>query len=429
MPDDAGRISEILERARDEPGRDVWLGLVDRGEKGPYPTVANALVILGNDGRVGGMLGYDEFSDAALLLEPPPVPQDGAPRLPGPYPRPWGGADVALVHGWLQRAWSGKFSRDTTEAAMLAVASMRRFHPVRDWLGRLAWDGEERLATWISVAFGAARDEYHTAVGTKFLVAAVRRVRRPGCKFDAMPVLEGAQDQGKSRACRALFGDEWFSDAMPHDMGSRDAALALLGIWGLELGELDGLIRSEVETVKAFLSRQVDRYRPPYGKAFIERPRQGVLIGTTNQHDYLRDTTGNRRFWPVRCEGADADWIASVREQLWAEAAVREADGEPLWLDDDAVRVAARAQQAERLAEDVWTAPILDYLYNGIGGRLGKVRMADLLTHALGLSRDKQTRSNEMRVASVLRAERWTPRVVWEEKRPMRAWVAPEDEA
>lgn len=426
MPDDGERVFRVLEGAKGRSGRATdWLGLLEKGDKGYYPTVANALLILGNDERVAGMLGFDEFRDKPLLLAAPPPPQDTSPSLPGPYPRSWNAADTALVHAWLQRSWTGKFTAATTEAAMIAVASLRRFHPVRDWLAGLAWDGVPRLGTWLHHAFGCPKDAYHDAVGTKFLVAAVRRVRLPGCKFDAMPVLEGAQDQGKSRACRALFGEAWFSDSMPHDMGSRDAALSLLGVWGLELGELDGLIRSEVETVKAFLSRQVDHYRPPYGKDFVDRPRQGVLIGTTNQHDYLKDATGNRRFWPIRCTKAEADWIAEVREQLWAEAAALEAEGEPLWLEDSTIRDAARAQQIERLAEDVWADAIRDYLYSGPGGRLGKVRVSDLLQHALGLSRDKQTRGAEMRVASVLRAEKWTPKVEWVDGKTCRFWLPP----
>lgn len=429
MPDDGARIVSIMDEAQKRgvrvPEQEWTDKLARREEGGWHPTLANALVILSNHRATAGMFGFNEFTSAALLLHAPPPHEEGIAPLPGPYPRAWGPADVALVQAWLQRQWDKRFSRETTEAAMLTVAETKRFHPVKEWLSGLKWDGKERLKTWLHVAFGAPTDAYHEAVGIKFLVAAVRRIKQPGCKFDSMLVLEGEQEAGKSRSCRALFGDEWFSDDLPHDLASRDAALSLLGVWGFELGELSGLIRNEVETVKAFLSRQVDRYRPPYGKSFVERPRQTVLMGTTNDDDYLRDSTGNRRFWPVRCLKAEHAWIAEVRDQLWAEAVRVEAEGEPLWLEEESVRDEARKVQKERLAEDLWAGAIRDHVYSGAGGPLDRVRAVNILTHAIGVLPEKQTRSFEMRVAAVLRADGWKPKVEWEQGKSVRWWLAP----
>jgi putative DNA primase/helicase len=163
-----------------------------------------------------------------------------------------GAADVAATQAHLQRIWAPRFSAQTVEQAMVFEAGTQRFHPVREWLDSLQWGGKERLDTWLSAAFGAADTPYHRAVGAKMLIAAVRRVRQPGVKFDYLPVLEGNQGIGKSRAVRCLFSAPWFSDALPHDLASRDGALGLLGMWGIELGEIDQLVRTEVETVKAF---------------------------------------------------------------------------------------------------------------------------------------------------------------------------------
>jgi putative DNA primase/helicase len=402
-----------------------WIGRLAKNEKGGYlPTLANAMVILRNDPAVSDLVALNLFTGEQVVLRAPPPIEDGAPLLHGPYPRCWQHADISQILGYLQRVWSSRFSAQTVEQAMVATAPGNAFHPVRDWLATLKWDGKDRVDTWLHKAFGTPNDAYHTAVGRKFLVAAVRRILHPGCKFDSLLVLEGPQNIGKSRSCQQLVGAKWFSDALPHDLGSRDAALGLMGKWLIELGELDSLVRTEVETVKAFLSRETDRYRAPYGKNFEERPRQGVLVGTTNQTDYLRDSTGNRRFWPVRCEKAEHAWIAEVRDQLWAEAVQIEADGETLWLDEDGISTAAKRKQSDRLAEDPWAWQIRDWI--SMGSRT-EVRSIDVLKHGLNLEAPQQTRQAEMRVASVLRADGWVSHV----HRPknatvtVRSWFAP----
>ncbi len=341
--------------------------------------------------------------------------------LPGPYPRQWGASDLALIQSYFQRLWNHRFAVQTIEQAMLTEAEMRRFHPVCDWLDTLAWDGKPRLDFWLINAFACADTAYHRAAGAKFMIAAVRRVRHPGTKFDTLLVLEGAQGLGKSRCCKRLFGEKWFSDALPHDLASRDAALGLLGVWGVELGEIDQLVRTEVETVKAFLSRSTDRYRPPYGKVYIERPRQGVMVGTTNQDDYLRDTTGNRRFWPIHCDAADEDWIRVNLDQLWAEASAREAAGESIWIDDKDAQFTAKQAQSKRLVEDVWADAISDWLK----GRF-KTTTAEVIDDALKITKDRQDRKVQMRVAAILKMEGWVQKVGWANGKATRIWERPD---
>lgn len=420
MPDEPGMTTVTQFR---RPGN-AWMGELSRGHNGPHPTAANTIIVLGNDDELSGLLAYDEFAYRAMVTRPPPLPYLGANLAPGPYPRPLNDSDVTLIQSYVQRTYDMRIGLSIAQQATEAAAEQRRYHPVRDWLAGLRWDRKPRLDTWLHTAFGTPNDGYHRAVAVKFLVAAVRRVRQPGCKYDSMPVMEGLQEIGKSTSCRALFGAQWFSDEMP-DMRSREAPISMLGVWGVEVAELGAILRTELEVVKAFLTRQVDRYREVHGRRYVERPRQGMLIGTTNETDYLRDTTGNRRFWPFYCYKAEPGWIEDHREQLWAEAVSYDDEKEVLWLDDGHVRESAQRMQAERVEEDAWTLAIRAHVYDGMNGPLTSVRLPDLMRNALGLASDKQNRSAQMRLAAILRSEGWTVRVVWQDNRSTRIWTPP----
>lgn len=412
--------AQIIDLAEARPPS--WLKRLKRNDGGVIANVANAMVILANDPAMAELSTFNAFKSQPLLLRAPPPPEDGGALMPGPYPRSLEDTDLPLFQAYLQRVWSPKFSKATTQDALLSVAISRQFHPVVDWLATLKWDGKPRLDNWLANAFDAENNAYHRAVGSKLLIASVRRVRDPGCKFDCMMILEGDQGIGKSTAVRVLYSDAWFSDSIPADLSHKDAAIALVGVWCLELGEIDALIRNEPETVKAFLSRQADSYRPPYGRNNIERPRQGVLIGTTNSDDYLRDSTGNRRFWPVRCRTVDIEWLKLNREQLWAEAAVREAAGATIWLaDEDVVALAVHAQ-SDRLAELPWERNILNYCRHR-----NEVQIPDILGEIVGVALDKQTRRNVLDVADILRRNGWKR---WVGRLPgrdgtHRIWMAP----
>lgn len=417
MPDDMGRIMTF-------PGTgQAWMGQITRGENGPHATIANTVLVLGCDSALAGTVAYDEFAHRIVMMKAPPLAFVGAAATPGPYPRAVGDTDITLIQGYIQRTYSMRISQQVAQQGVVADAEGHRVHPVREWLERLVWDGKPRLATWLHFAFGAGKDAYHEAVGTKMLCAAVRRVRQPGCKFDHVVVLEGRQGRGKSRACAALFGMEWFTDNLSHDLAHKDAQQGMAGKWGLELAELNVLVRSTSQAAKAFFSRQVDYFRPPYGKSFVERPRQCVFVGTTNDADYLTDATGNRRYWPVYCEKAEVAWIAEVRDQLWAEAAQIEAEGEPLWLDDETLQTRATVKQDSRVAEDVWTADVRRYLKDNPRS----VRVPAILHHALGLPRAQQNRSAEMRVAGILRADGWARHKhrAEDDGKPTVSWFAP----
>lgn len=380
--------------------------LMRTSEGGVHATVTNALVVLAYDPNLRGLLGYNSFTLRQLIMRSPPVATEGAAPLIGPYPRAWDEEDVTLITSYIQRVYCAKMHNDTVRTAMATEAKMRQFHPVVDWLASLQWDGFNRLDTWLTTACGCPETAYHADVGAKTLIAAVRRVRSPGCKFDTMMVLEGLQDLGKSSLLRRLAGEDWFSDSMPANLESKDAAMALAGRWITEFAELQHVVRLEVETIKAFLSRSTDRYRPPYARHVVDLPRQGIIIGTTNESDYLRDTTGNRRFWPVRVAKVDLAWISENRDQLWAEAAAREAEGETIYLDDPASRTMAAAHQQERVEQDIWTAPVLTYTASK-----SRTTVAEVLSECLMIEKGKHDRRAQLRVGNLLRHAGWTMKI------------------
>jgi putative DNA primase/helicase len=377
-------------------------------------TLDNAIIIMANDPDLISMVARDAFTARNLLLRP--VPNDVVPQ-PGPYPRDLNDIDIAHLQAFLQRNYSPRFSWPAAKYAILGGAAARSFHPVTDWLDTLEWDGTERIDTWMIITFGAPDLPYVRDVGAKFLIAAVRRVRHPGCQFDHVPVLEGAQRIGKSRCCRNLFGADWFTDQLPASLKDKDASLSMLGVWGIELSEIEHILKNDVDVVKAFISRRTDRFRPPYGHGVVLQPRQCVLIGTTNRDDYLRDDTGNSRFWPIACQGADWQWIAENREQLWAEAAKREADGEPIWLDDQQIVRVATEAQAERLAEDPWHREVMDFVS-------GKIRTtATAVLEHLGIPKERWDQRASARVGAILRLEGWKRVSHRNGPRVTKAWV------
>lgn len=236
------------------------------------------------------------------------------------------------------------------------LAAKNTFHPILDYLKTLEWDGKPRVDEWLIRAGKAADTEYVRAVSALVLIAAVRRVVKPGCKFDEMLVLEsGTQGFFKSTALRTLCPkEEWFSDDLPLNVEAKQIVERTQGKWLIEASDLSGMRSSQVEQLKATLSRQVDGpVRMAYARLAVEQPRQFVLIGTTNSYTYLADTTGNRRFWPVRVEQFDIEWIRENRDQLWAEAAHREASGEPIRLNPHLYAMAGMQQERRRVT-DAW---------------------------------------------------------------------------
>ncbi len=278
----------------------------------------------------------------------------------------WNDSDFASLKVYLNRGY-GVYAPSKTKDALLAVASERAYHPVKEYLDALPeWDGIGRIDTLLTEYLGAEDSTYTRAVIRKTLAAAVARIYQPGTKFDSVLILNGPQGIGKSTLFARLAG-AWFSDSLTlTDMRDKSGPEKLQGYWILELGELAGMKKTDVETVKSFLSRVDDKYRASYGLNVESHPRQCVIVGSTNtEGGFLRDITGNRRFWPVRVNGESRKkpWQISGEDvlQIWAEAKSVYKSGERLYLEGD-VAAMATSEQAEAMETDDREGLVRTYL-------------------------------------------------------------------
>jgi hypothetical protein len=291
------------------------------------------------------------------------------------------------------------FSDRALDAAVESVAGLNEIHPVRDWLGGLVWDGVPRVDTWLSEYFGVEDTPWSRTVGARFLISAVARIFRPGCKVDTVLIFECGQGSGKSTGLEALFGRDWFTDT-PIDIGTKDAYQNLAGKWCVELGELSSFSKRDANQLKVFFSSHSDTYRPSYGRRTVTVPRQCVFCGSTNQDTYLQDETGNRRYWPVRVGRTDHAGLTRNRSQLWAESLARFQAGEPWWLSWEEELVFTD-ERASRVVGDPWSQPISAMLEIR-----DHVTIPDILS-SLGVDQCRHTQADMNRVARVLKLLRW----------------------
>lgn len=311
-------------------------------------------------------------------------------------------SDIVMNRLWLEIDESFRFrpSKEFFTTVILDHADHKgAFHPVRDYLDALKWDQKPRVDTWL-INYGDAEDtEYTRAIGKLFLLAAVRRVRTPGVKFDEVLVLESKTGKDKSSAIEALCPNpEWFSDNLPINADSKIVIEITSGKWILELAELSGLKKSEIESVKAFLSRGRDTARLAYDRMITDRPRHWVPIATTNSNTYLRDMTGNRRFFPCKIVGLNATQIKKDRDQLWAEASYREAQGESIRLDPK-LYTSAEVHQEQRRLEDPWEVRLSETIPEDING---KIIFEDIWKIVGSHDISRRTHSDNARIADAL---------------------------
>jgi hypothetical protein len=290
-------------------------------------------------------------------------------------------------------------TKDLFIDVLKARARQASFHPILDYLASLEWDGTPRLDTWLTSAGSAANTTYTRSVASLVLIAAVRRVRVPGVKFDEMLILESpTQGLLKSTAIRTLCHDpKWYGDDLPLGSDAKSVIERTSGKWLIEASDLSGMRASEHEKLKSMLSRQVDGpVRLAYARLATEVPRQFILIGTTNSSSYLSDTTGNRRFWPVLVKEMDVAWLRANRDQLWAEAAHREHLGEPIRLDTT-LWAAASLQQQERVFNHPWLEALnTEYAMAADGARVSP----DEIWNFLGVPMDRRTMGGNRTIAA-----------------------------
>ena len=334
---------------------DDWESLLQLDKKGQIKnTLTNIAIILRRDPNLQSIV-FNQFKNMIDVIG----------QLPWRQVKPgWGDADLACAKMYFERIY-GIWSPTKFKDALLGVVSSERvYHPVKEYLDGLSWDGVERLDTLLIDYLGAEDTPYVRAVTRKTFVAAVARIYEPGTKFDSILVLNGPQGIGKSTFF-ARLGREWYSDSLAiSDMKDKTAAEKLQGYWILELGELAGIRKMDVETVKSFVTRTDDKYRHAYGVNVESHPRSCVIVGSTNSDGgFLRDITGNRRFWPVRVLGGGKykPWDLIDVDQIWAEAIERYRLGEELFLKGELAEEAV-SQQRDAMEADDREGLVAEYL-------------------------------------------------------------------
>jgi len=381
-----------------------WKLFYQWGETGPLLTASNVLVALRNAPELQQSVAFDEMQAGAVMART--TPGDNA----NCFPHPASDIDVARIQVWLQR--DGGLTKIGLEAVRTAVdiyAHENSFHPVRDWLAELRWDGAKRLDAWLTTVFGVEATSYSARIGRMFLIAMVARVMEPGCKMDYMLVIDSAQGIKKSSVFEILAG-EWFSDAIPK-LGSDEirASMHIRGKWLIEDAELASRGRSSIEEVKQFISRRVERYTPKHGRKEVHEPRQCVFAGTTNELTYLKDETGNRRFWPVSANIDEArdTWLVANRDQLFAEALVAYRAKEPWWPDRKFEEKYIVPEQDARFSGDEWDSTIAKFLDLALKHPHHKITTVDALEGGLGIAVKDIRPGQTVKVGNVIRRLGW----------------------
>lgn len=408
----------VVQIAAPGPEPHVW-ALLDKAKApsaGPdggdryYPkrTPSNVHYVLSQDSRWLGRVRTNDF-DGGLYLDGAPVEDRHL---------------TEIVH-WLERVYSLQTNEDRVARTLLVVGDEHRYHPVREWLSSLEWDGAPRVERLLDFYLGAtpgpgvgAPDAdapsmgLLAALGRYWMVSCVARIMDPGCKVDTTLILVGKQGARKSTACRILAnagrpvrgaggartGDGWFSDTLI-DLHTKDLYESLQGVWIYELAELDAFNRADWSRIKAILSSPDDRWRRPYGRSVQSRARQCVFIGTTNQDQFLGDPTGSRRFWPVRVGEVQIERLQEDVGQLWAEAVALYRSGAPWWLRPEEDTELARVS-AEYAITHPWASLVSGWLLQQ-GDR--DVSTAEVLIEVVKKEPGHWTRNDEGEVGGILR--------------------------
>lgn len=398
-----------------------WRGELVAGREGIKPIRENIMVALdgvhSKEGRrevpgmpeVEGLIAFNEFTNDLMKLSPTPWNTPAGE---------WAEVDELLMGEWLMRNTGlPSMARATLEEAVRMVAYRHRYHPVRQFLQGLKWDGTPRLSTWLRKVClepdewddADPLQQYLARVGTFYIQGMCARVLMPGCKFDYMLILEGAQGVGKSTLFKVLAGD-WFADT-GLVLGDKDSYQQLQGRWLYEFGELDSFGKAEVTKIKSFIASASDYFRASFDRRARAYPRQVVFGGTTNERHYLTDPTGNRRFWPlaVTRDRVDVALLAEIREQLFAEAMNRIDRGLRMHPTLDEERALFEPQQQTRTVENAIEAAIARYLYDDLNGqlvtRIGTVELLGKI--GIGVEKLGPGRYHEKQAASAMRRLGW----------------------
>ena len=396
-------LREMLPSVSAPAERGDWVArMIQNGDGEPKPILENAATVLQFASEWENVIWWDEFSVKPIFRRPPPYHDPHEEWMQ----RPCSDLDDLETTRWLQRAGL-HVPTAIVHDAIMAVAAKNKFHPVREYLDSLEWDGVPRIDTWLPTYCATDDTPFIRTIGAKWLISAVARAFVPGIKVDHMLILEGEQGLKKSTAMRVL-GDPWFADELSA-MGTKDASLELMGVWIMEIAELSSVRKSEVYNLNAFITRTTDHFRPPYGRHVMDVLRQCVFAGTINPEGggYLLDSTGGRRFWPVKCNGPlDTDGLWSVKNQIWAEAKVRFDAGEKFYIQDPEVLAQAKSEQAARSTDDAIDSVISNWIEDR-PYTLTETSIADVLS-GIGIEKSKWTRTDQLRVSIFLTKSGWS---------------------
>lgn len=406
-----GTIHETVRRASGTrfelpPGEGSWQEDLSRDRDGRVAaTTANVLAVLANDSRWSGVLRYDEFANEIVFGAAPPWHADDAASRPVRSGALWVDDDDTRMSSWLARHYGIRIQPHAVMPCVVVAARRHGVHPVREYLSSLKWDDQRRLDSVFVRHLGAEDSPYVREVAMRWFVGAVARIFEPGCKMDMVPVLISKQGLGKAKFLRGLAGD-WYLN-LNGNFRDVETLKRLQARWLVEFAELAGMKRSDNESTKSFVTDCEDTYRPSYARRVQRHPRQCVFIGTANDQEFLTDSTGNRRWYPILCLGAPGSFdevvLLAERDQLWAEAVATYRERGAYWPEDEAFITAARSAQEASRSSDSWEEIIEEYIADK-----EFVSTRNVLTLAIGVSADRISKADEMRVAKALRLLGWT---------------------
>lgn len=362
----------------------------------------NVVICLENHPKLKGCIAYNAFTARVMRVKPTPWNSSVGE---------WTDNDDLELSDFLAHNTPVAFNSLPNIAHGVQLTAHRsQFHPLQEYLNSLEWDCTDRLSTWLIELLGVPDTEYARLIGPLWLRQAVHRALNPGCKADYVLILEGVQGQQKSSALRAL-GGEFFSDARL-DLNNKDLYQMINGVWIHEIAELDAFNRSEANAIKAFITRPIDRYRLPYEKRMIDQARHTVFAGTTNNYEYHKDTTGNRRFWSVRCSTIYLKELRDIRDQLLAQAVFEVKAGKPLFPTRDEEERLIKPEQEMREIQDAWEQIIVEWLKDPAVKLMPKITTRDILLKAIGMEASKinPTRQSETKVGAIMHKLGWVKR-------------------
>lgn len=435
--------------ANDDEGEGEALGWRNElvwNDRGMIAMPHNVMLILRNHPAWEGVLGYDDFAKRLVLRREPPCGGEIGPIKDG---------DEVRIAAWFGRkeTFSTYVPTSIAREASIGVSYEFTFHPVRDYLESVKWDGIERIPTFFSDFCGSTHNATNAGFALNFFIACVARIFSPGCRARLMLVLEGPQDISKSTLARVLCGEEYFAD-LGTAASDKDFFQIIQGRWIVEISELASFARAEASHIKRAISTNIDRFRPSYGRNAEDFPRQCIFFGTVNPLDgWQKDPTGGSRFMPVEVREINIEAIIAIRDQLWAEAVHRYRNGEPWWKLPEG----AKEEQDSRYEDDIWTPRIIRWLEgkmrpvqsasdmyptpatcypSGWEGKVKHCTVAQIMAYALEIEVKKQDNAQAGRVGKIMHRLGWKRKQVrvggariWTYFRPDAEETEPPDEA